>query len=238
MKYVDDYTQEQIEELKPQDWMLDAIKRNPVYCGWGVGDDAMCDDISFDTWRSFLHSFTKSLDDLNEIVNFYFSIERHAVDCEICEASGYNPATHELSENFYAFEDRSKQWGDAITQEETDYLWNEGRLWLWKEKPTAEMVNQRQSKSICHDAINRYMLIEFRAKKLEIYGKCSYCGGHGENYTEDSAHLELNLWYIHPRKGRSQGVRIERIEESEMSEVMEFLRKARDRNTERFGKLD
>lgn len=68
---------------------------------------------------------------------------------------------------------------------------------------------------------------------------CGRCNGSGEVFTEDKAHVELNLWMIKPRKGSSHGVTVERIKPADLAKVQAFLVTARERNHERFdGALD
>lgn len=88
-------------------------------------------------------------------------------------------------------------WHDKITQDEVEELVKHGRLmdWThtcnavpgegWKKKdppymPTAEEVNAANSRSArnfmrSHDGINRFILIEFRAKKYDVWGPCTHC---------------------------------------------------------------
>ena len=116
--------------------------------------------------------------------------------CNLCDGSGYNTATKQIADDFYAFDDRRRAWCDNITQDEVQALVDKGRLmdfthtWKqgdgWKRRedgyvPTAEEVNAYQHKGGFggHDAINRYILIEARAKRLGVFGKCSICKGEG-----------------------------------------------------------
>lgn len=46
--------------------------------------------------------------------------------------------------------------------------------------PTADEVNKWNERGMGHDAINRWILIEARAKRLGVYGKCKKCRGKGE----------------------------------------------------------
>ena len=67
----------ELESLKAKPWQIDALKTNPDYCAWGVYEDYMSSGDSWDKpviyadWKS--NAF--SLDDLNELVNFYFEID-------------------------------------------------------------------------------------------------------------------------------------------------------------------
>jgi len=64
----------------PAPWALALLERNPSYTSWGPGEDYMSvgdpedwsSSMSFDTWPEL--EATIALDDLNEVVNFYFSI--------------------------------------------------------------------------------------------------------------------------------------------------------------------
>lgn len=234
---------EELGKLNAAEWQIAQLKRNPNYVWWGVGEDYMCNtgegkgwerDLVFPDWKSV---DGKELDELNEIVNFYFAVERNNEECPHCGGGGYNPATREIADTFYDFEQTGKRWCDRITQDEVDALKAQGRLkYGFSENPTAWEVNVAQSKPMnSHDAINRWILIETRATRLGVWGHCEYCDGDGILYTAPTARLELNLWKIHPRKGASRGIRIETIEESDLPEVLEYLRGAAVRNAERFS---
>jgi len=88
-----------------------------------------------------------------------------------------------------------------------------------------------------HDAINQGIAIEARCKRLGYVVSCPVCGGTGSVYTAPDAHVELTLWLLHPRKGASRGVRIERVEQGDLPEVFRFLRDAAERNAGRFAKV-
>lgn len=88
-------------------------------------------------------------------------------------------------------------WCDKITQDEVEELVKHRRLmdWThtcnaipgegWKEKdppymPTADEVNAANRRGArefmrSHDGINRFILIEFRAKKYNVWGRCTHC---------------------------------------------------------------
>jgi hypothetical protein len=151
-------------------------------------------------------------------------------------------------------------WNDKITQDEVEVLVNEHRLsgsgyWRWdattkayvktgKPMPTAKEVNAANgpggssfSSGFGHDAINRHILIETRAKRLGVYGRCDQCGGSGSVFTAPEARLGLVLWVLHPRKGCSRGVDIKNIEQSELPDVYAYLSQAAERNAARFAKI-
>lgn len=117
-----------------------------------------------------------------------------AQECKACEGSGLNPETKRISDDFYDFARTGRRWCDAITQDEVDALIAKERLWdFWRRvgangwedidpRPvvTAEMVNaSARGGHHVHDGINRWVLIETRARRLGVYGHCHYCEGEG-----------------------------------------------------------
>jgi hypothetical protein len=115
--------------------------------------------------------------------------------CPFCDGSGLNPATKQISDDWYAFDDRSKQWSHNITQDEVQALIDHDRLidfthtWSretgWQEKnppyiPTAEEVNAWSRRGMGHDSLNCCICVEARAKRLGVYGLCEHCHGSGE----------------------------------------------------------
>lgn len=268
----------EVERLKAKPWMYETLKLNPKYVHWGPGEDYMKGETKEGGWNSAIvqpdwksmfgaqaHPLEPSetepgftLDDLNEVVHFYFAIVRDSEDCERCGQSGYNPETRRLSENFYAqrqasglsVEEISRRlmlgqavvdalgkevpgWSRELTDEEIEYLRTERRLFNMAPDATNDAVRVKY----LHDAINQHMLVKHRATRLGFYGKCSECDGHGYVYTAPAAHLELTFWLLHPRKGASRGVTIKNIEEAELPAVYDFLKSASERNTDRFRKV-
>lgn len=236
--------------------MVALLDLNSGYVHWGPGEESMSvrdtgwsSAIVLPTWKEF--AFPQ--DDLNEVVHFYFSVERTSVTCKSCDSTGSNPDTKALSEDFYDFKERGRRWCDRITQDEVDALIARGRLGsvynrdskTWGPPnpiPTVEEVNAAngsggRSFDYRHDAINRWILIETRAKRLGVWGDCSECEGHGYLFTAPAAHVELTLWVLHPRKGCSRGVRIENIERNELPAIYTYLRAAAERNAQRFAKI-
>lgn len=261
----------EVERMNAKPWQVEMLKKNPSYNSWGVYEDYMMKQ--GDGWDSRVIADTIEeglwqLDELNELVNFYFEVRRESVNCVHCEQTGLNPETKQLHDDWYDFSRTGRRWDDKITQDEVNELVKQGRLrdltdkpylyeeenktWTYLDKskrewvemegepvfPTAEEVNEWQrGKGFGHDAINRWICIETRAKRLGFYGNCEHCEGHGYVYTEPEAKLALQLWMLHPRKGCSRGVYIKEIKEHEIEHVLQHLKEARDRNTERFSKL-
>ena len=107
----------------------------------------------------------------------------------------------------------------------------------FKKKPTAEQVNEWSKKGFGHDGINHWICVEQRAKRLGVWGHCQICESRGYIFDDDKAHLELQLWFILPRKGCSRGVRITNITKEDLPKAIEYLQEARKRNDDRFSKL-
>lgn len=237
----DKYDKEELERLNAEPWMVKLLKCNPEYPFWGNYEDYMSGGSGWDK-PCELESFSEmwELDELNEVVNFYFEICRENHKCEDCEGSGYNPETKHISDDWYDFANTGRRWRENITQDEVEALWEHNRLHCdFKEKPTAEQVNAwEKGRGIGHDSINHYICVEQRAKRLGVYGHCEKCGGYGYIFDEEKAHLELQLWVLHPRKGCSRGVRIKNILQSDIPKVIEYLQTARKRNDERFAKIE
>ena len=233
-RYADDYGQDDSnhKDLRTQDWQAEAIGMNPSYCAWGIHEDYMMDGggwrkpMEYHTWTDF---GPWELNDLNEIVNFYFFAERASRTCQACDGTGYNTETKRISDAFYDFSGTGGRWCDKITQDEADILIDHGRA---APGTTASDFN---TKSSPHDAINRWMLVRARAERLGVWGLCDSCDSTGEIFTEEEAHLGLMLWAIYPRKGATCGVEIGRIERQELPEVKQFLVAAAKRNAQRFG---
>lgn len=259
----------EIEKLNAENWQIELVKKNPDYVFWGCFEDYMSNKdggwsarVITPDWKD--HNF--ELDELNELVNFYFEIYRKNHDCPHCMGSGLNKETNQLSEDWYDFKGTGRKWCYNLTDVEVLALAKHGRLFnfikgnfffdeeknkwaMWKngEKvflpempnlPSAEEVNNiaKNGEGLGHDAINRWVCIKARAEHLGFYGKCDHCE-EGVIYEEDKARLALQLWYLHPRKGCSRGVYIENINEDDVPNVIEYLKEARVRNEQRFSKL-
>ena len=110
-----------------------------------------------------------------------------------------------------------RRWCDSLTQDEVDALVEHGRLydfthnWTkgtgWTPKPdapavTPEMVAEWNNGRVGHDAINRYLLCETRAKRLGIYGDCEACLGEGELWRDKKHKDDNENWSrTHPPEG-------------------------------------
>jgi len=141
----------------------------------------------------------------------------------------------ELLDGWWSFDEKGNVWKKMVTE-------NDKKEWVVQDNPpvmpTAEKVNNWNRSGIGHDAINRMILVEARAKRLGVWGHCEACEGEGYVYTEPKAKLGLVLWMLHPRKGCSRGVHIKYIKKSELKKAVEYLKEARERNADRFSKLE
>lgn len=230
---------EGLARLNAADWQTDTLKANPQYVWWGNFEDSMAFGTSWDKPLEYAawSEWGGVPDDLNECVNFYFELTRDSQTCAACDGTGYNPATRQIKEDYYDFDGRGTRWVNKITQDEVDLLWEDHRLRDFKEKPTAEQVNEWSKRGMGHDSINAMLLIKHRATRLGVYGQCDVCDGHGNTFTAPAARLALQLWILHPRKGAARGVYIRTIEQSDLPSVYAYLRAAAERNAARFSNV-
>ena len=124
----DDYDWKEVKTLglSKNDWRINALKMNPSYCNWGNGEDYMCSSNSIWNNPVELNSIEQlwKLDDLNELINFYFVVYRKGEECNECEGTGYNKETLQISKDWYDFDNKGTRWCDNITQDEVEALWN------------------------------------------------------------------------------------------------------------------
>lgn len=279
----DEYDLKDVEELNPRPWMLDLLDLNPSYTSWGPHEDYMWTKEGAKDWdsRVICPSWSEfgpwDLDELNECVHFYFSIQRDTKQCETCGGIGYHPDAQWISESFYSHSSPFKhqnlreqqacavmaqfqggdspravhRFGSYPSQEILEKYGPEFRKFCeemrehgcWNERTTndehkaLEDAGRSTDPQFGHDAINRCYLIEQRCKRLGVPKSCPDCAGSGRVYIEPAAHVNLTLWWLHPRKGCSRGIEIQRIKQNELPEIFAFLREARDRNAERFAKI-
>ena len=106
MRSYDPTDEDDIKEavrLTVEPWMLDLLSMNPSYTLWGPYEDYMAaggqwnSPVVHDRWSEY----EVTLDELNELVNFYFEVERESIDCETCAGTGTHPHARWVSESFY-----------------------------------------------------------------------------------------------------------------------------------------
>lgn len=296
---VEESDREELERLAPEPWMVEQLKLNPSYVSWGPHEDYMWKKgedwdtpVIAKSWSEF---GPWSLDDLNEVAHFYFSVERPSRDCETCGGNGMHPDAQWISESFYEHSSpfRSEEadtqyqqtkrfmeqsfgcrfnreiirrrslppvellnkygqafaeccvrimennghWSNDITEDEASALVGEGRGRLDQLLTAADFNRAENRRGLCgHDAINRWILIKQRLKRLGLPQSCNTCQGHGDLFT-GPARLDLTLWVLHPRKGCSRGVEVQAIQKTELPEVYAFLAEAARRNAVRFNSI-
>lgn len=158
-------------------------------------------------------------------INPYRSIE-----CKSCERTGLNPATKKIDDEWYNFENPSwvnlpngkrfnnNAWSNHLTEIEVKALvegnrlhdfthtWIPGTGWVKNDPvtiPTPEQVNEWNQKGFGHDAINKWICVEARAKHLGVYGKCKYCKGEGELWQSKEVKKLHDKWKeFEPPKGK------------------------------------
>jgi hypothetical protein len=109
----DKYDRSEAKRLEAPQWMLDVLKVNPEYCGWGPHEDYMWKEGTGWDSRVIKNSWSDfgpwQLDDLNEIANFYFEIGRESKECPTCAGRFYHPDAQWISESFYSHSSPFKQ---------------------------------------------------------------------------------------------------------------------------------
>lgn len=234
----------ELKDLNVEDWQVEMLKLNPDYTCWGPYEGYMSGSGS-KGWNSpsFYESWNEfgpwGLDELNEVVNFYFQVTRECKECESCEQLGVNAETLEIYKGWYGSLYGIPTWSDKLTQVEVDALWEAKRLYRFEEKPTPEEVNRAylEAGGLFHDCINCGICVEARARQLGVWGKCTECGGRGHIYTKEEGQLNLILWFLHPRKGCSRGVEVKNLTQEDIPQVLAYLKEADSRSKSRFGKL-
>jgi hypothetical protein len=117
-------------KLNAEKWQIDLLSKNPEYVFWGNYEDYMSDKNA--GWRSpaELETFDEiwTLDDYNELVNFYFEVFRKNHSCPHCDGGGLNPETKQLEEDWYDFDGTGRRWCNNIGEVEIEDLVKGGRL--------------------------------------------------------------------------------------------------------------
>lgn len=145
-------------------------------------------------------------------------------DCrdEFGDNTGLNRESSRIASYYYASHidiwplKVKMMWHDKITQDEVqalveaNRLWDFTREWIpgegWKDKdppytPTAEEVNAWERDGFGHDAINRWILIEARCKRLGVWGLCPTCNGHGDLATDEQRQAAEDWEPVEPPVG-------------------------------------
>lgn len=145
-------------------------------------------------------------------------------ECRVCDGSGHNPETKQISDDWYDFARTGRRWSDKIAQDEVEALFKKGRLsrdfWgfqAWYDKdeqkwlgwvagvkqeinpippyPSADEVNKWSRNGIGHDSINQWICVETRAKRLGVFGDCPVCNGTGSIWFSEKVRELSENWY-------------------------------------------
>lgn len=237
----DDYNKRLVEWIAPEEWMVECLKMNPNYTSWGPYEEYMSknDDggwdnpMIFKTWKEF---GPLKLDKYNEIVNFYFEIERKSEPCEFCGESGLNENAKIFHETWECNNETICE--NTMTQIALDALWEHDFLKKkFKAKPTLEEFIAWSVTRQGNIELSYLISCELNNKNNGYFSHCKKCKGHRRNFTEPEAKLGLVLWILHPRRGCSRGFHIKKIQREELPNVVKLLQEAAQRNSDRFSKL-
>jgi hypothetical protein len=129
----------------------------------------------------------------------------------------------DLLDSWYHFNDNKNVWEKC----DTSVPYNE-RKWVECEQPTfptPEQVNEWEIKGpFGHDAINRSICTEARAKELGVFGLCECCNGDGEIWFSDEIKkLSENWERVDPPMGDGYQMWENTSEGSPQSPVFETL---------------
>jgi hypothetical protein len=149
---------------------------------------------------------------LNKIWEGYLN-PRYGKKCPTCGGHGQNEATHQITKEWYAFDNpkwvylnasHTSRYNDNahqyhLTQVEVDALLASNRLLGLKEKlgrdPTVEEVNEWAIYDpFGHDGLNCWICVEARAKDLGVYGLCSTCNGEGLVWNSSEDEQKCEAW--------------------------------------------
>jgi len=198
----------------------DPTDQSRGYVGWGPEEDYTCEPgrtVYHATWQDFLGAVQTPA---REIHDFYFEHHVESEDCACCAGSGKNEKYAELERNFHG----PRGWGKNLSQEEIDALAEAGRLGrnVGKGDVTPETLG-RHLGPIGHDAINRWILVPVRAKRLGIStDDCFECVGTGKVPVADAV-IKLHVWTFDTAAGTSRVDTVQSIAPDEIGEVRQFM---------------
>ena len=172
-------------------------------------------------------------------------------NCKACDGTGQNPQTKALEEIWYSIEDAEyvempngrnwnrKAWVYNLDKEDVQALVDANRLkdltsvftpgkgWVKKDPPyipTPEEVNAWAKEGFGHDATNRWVCVEAKAKRLGFYGHCEFCKGEGEVFQSEEIKKLHDEWKdIEPPTGEGFQLWENCSEGSPVSPVFETL---------------
>lgn len=260
------YDQEEIERIKPEPWMLEQMKLNPEYVHWGPGEDYMSESFPVGMtreerrekgmesgWNSSMSyvdwsEHTLQPDELNEVVHFYFSINRASEKCPDCR-NGYSRAAEKIERDLIS----GGAYNGHISETHLRFLYDSDRLHvgpklqkqidaLRKKDRTRDpfvvpigILREACTGPLAIDSLRLAALVRFDCERAKVPSECATCQGHSYLYMEEPAKLQLTYWMLHPRKGAARGVEVLDIKKADLQAVYNFLGTAARRNFERFA---
>lgn len=100
----------------------------------------------------------------------------------------------------------------------------------WRDSVPAEEINGwSEGRGMGHDAINRWICVEQRCRRLGVWGYCECCNGDGYMPVDLKGRLQLVLWIVNPATGQNYGLEVDNIEQADLDSVYDFLGGMRDR---------
>lgn len=242
-----------------------STRENRSYTGWGPHEDYMItkdpdfSPLDFTSWQDFKNWQQEHPHMV--VLDYYHGYTCDSEKCPQCDGGGNNKATQQIEDDWYDFSGSGRKWSDRITQDEVIELVKAGRLseltdhpyhfdetnGVWRvgleelegepNYPTALEVNQwSQGRGIGHDAINRWICVKTRAKRLGVYGKCQDCQGQGYMETSDP-YFMLTLWMFNTETGANRGIDIKGIQERELMLTKLYLKEQYEKLKKRFQSL-
>lgn len=141
---------------------------------------------------------------INQMIWKGYHSPYNGLECKPCQGTGESPEFKELSDAWYGFDDESKRWCNDITQDEVQALFDAGRLRDFDGLPTAKEVNEwNKNTPFGHDAINKWICVKARAKRIGITEtECSCCKGKGQLWPDEKfEQLAEDFEWIDPPAG-------------------------------------
>lgn len=207
----------------------------PFYNMWGNGCDYMRKNNA--QWNSDVELDSIAdmweLDELNEIVNFYFRAERKVKECPLCNGCGLSQKSIRERDNFQY--DKKN-----LTETDLEALDKAGWFQYYGGRPESisDLFNNKKFDDFDIDFLRIQTVLKNRAKLGGYDYICSECKGKGELLLESEYHLALQLWCLHPRKSASHGVLIHNIKESDLPIVYSLLNTAKERFNQKFSGIE
>jgi len=159
------------------------------------------------------------------VFSFRFKLTRPETQCPDCDGSGHTKEMAELDRGFYPHGGgRWAGWGKGrLTEDEVEALASHNRLWGTKGITVTPDNVHRFLGPGGHDAINRHILVEARAKRMGFFRLCDSLFIVPKLKTGRDG-IEMLLWTIDPCEGRDRFEVITQISPAEIPDIQNHLR--------------